>query len=336
MSRQSKKVTMQMIAEELGISRVSVSKALNDQFGVGEELKESIINKAREMGYSMPKRADTGKAISDLGLIISDRFFFENEQFYSKICFHLHRLCTQKKISLHLYVIHRKEDTEHTLVNFLDQHTFQGVFLGGEIDDRFFNVLNQFDIPVMAIDFYKLHMSADAIVIDNYYAGFVATSHLIEKGHTNIGFLGNPKSTSSVSDRFYGYLKALNQNDLEYRKEWHIAENYEAGMFTHKFTLPDPLPTSFVCHCDQAAYSLMLLLRGQEVHVPDQISIIAFDNTDISQKSDPQITTIDIGKQEIAEKALEHMLWRIEHPEAEIQKVEIHTRLIERQTVKAL
>jgi LacI family transcriptional regulator len=233
-------------------------------------------------------------------------------------------------------VIHRKEDTEQSLIKFLNQHAFQGIFLGGEIDERFFSVFAHCDIPVMAIDFYKLHMPADAIIIDNYYASFVATSYLIEKGHTKIGFLGNPKSTSSVSDRFYGYLKALNQNDLGYRKEWHIAENYEAGMFTHNFTLPDPLPTSFVCHCDQAAYSLMLLLRGQEIYVPDQVSIIAFDNTDISQKSDPQITTIDIGKQEIAERALEHMLWRIEHPEAEIRKVEIHTRLIERQTVKAL
>jgi LacI family transcriptional regulator len=80
----------------------------------------------------------------------------------------------------------------------------------------------------------------------------------------------------------------------------------------------------------------MLLLRGHGIAVPEQVSLIAFDNTDISQKSDPLITTIDIRKKEIAEKAFEHMLWRIEHPSAEIQRVEINTSLIERQTVRSI
>jgi LacI family transcriptional regulator len=332
----AKKITMQSIADELGISKVSVSKALNNQPGVSQKLKDTIFNKAKEVGYTRTRRRESYREVSQLGLLVSHRFFFENEQFYSKIYLFLHQACTRRKIGLYLHVINENEDIEQLFASFIRAHNFDGLFLTGDLDDAFLSMLSDQSFAVVAVDFYKANMPIDSVVIDNYYASLLATSYLIEKGHTEIGFLGNPKSTSSVSDRFYGYLKALNQNDIEYRKEWHIAENYEAGMFTHKFSLPSPLPTSFVCHCDSAAYQLMLILRGQRLNIPQEISLIAFDNTDTSHKSDPQITTIDIDKREIAHKALTQMIWRINNPLEDPQRVELNTHLIERQTVRSI
>jgi LacI family transcriptional regulator len=325
---------MQTIADELGISKVSVSKALNNQPGVSKKLKESIFQKARETGYDMKSRKEGEKKISRLGLLVSDRYYFENEQFYTKIHLFLLQECTRKKIGLYLHVLNHEKAVDEDLLPFLRENSFDGLCLTGWLDDKYLRVLVRQPLPMVAIDFYKVNMPIDSIVIDNYYASFLATNHLIENGHTQIGFLGNHKSTSSVSDRFYGYLKALDQNDLEYREEWHIAENYESGMFTHRFSLPDPLPTSFVCHCDSAAFQLMLLLQGQGIRVPKDVSLIAFDNTDSSIRSNPQITTINIDKKELAIKGLEQLLWRINNTLAEPQRVELNTHLIERQTVK--
>ena len=327
---------MQQIADTLGISKVSVSKALNNQPGVGPKLREAIYQKARELGYEKKSR-DTSKILVDqLGLLVSDRYYFENEQFYTKIHFFLLQECSRRKIGLYLHVLDHDKSPEEDLVPFLQDHSFQGLFVTGWMEDPYLDLLIHHPIPKVAIDFYRFTMAMDSVIIDNYYAGYLATSYLIEHGHRDIGFLGDQRSTSSVSDRFYGYLKALDQNELKYRTQWHIAENYEKGMFTHKFSVPQPLPTSFVCHCDSAAYQLMLLLRGQGVKVPGDVSLIAFDNTDSSQKSNPKITTIDIDKQHLAVKGLEQLLWRIEHPLAEPQRVELNTRLIERETVQTL
>ena len=72
-----------------------------------------------------------------------------------------------------------------------------------------------------------------------------------------------------------------------------------------EYSLPETLPTAFLCHCDMAAYQLMLKLQINGISIPDQISLVSFDNTDLSRNCKPQLTTIDINKREIAHKALQ-------------------------------
>lgn len=327
---------MQQIADDLGISKVSVSKALNDQPGVSAALRMRIRQKAREMGYDRKIRDQDRRRASRLGLLVSDRYYFENEQFYTKIHMFLLQECSRKKIGLYLHVLDHNKGAEEDLRSFLPEHHLDGLFLTGWMEEPYLRALEGYPLPKVAIDFYRINMPVDSIIIDNYYAGFLAASHLVDCGHRDIGFLGNQRSTSSVSDRFFGYLKALDQNGFEYRGDWHIAENFEHGMFTHRFSLPASLPTGYVCHCDSAAYQFMLLLRGRGARVPEDVSMIAFDNTDSSLRSNPQITTVDIDKQRLAVRSLELLLWRIAHPLAEPQRVELNTRLIERETVKRI
>ncbi len=295
-----KRVTMQDIANEFGVSKVSVSKALANQPGTSRDLRERIQRKAFEMGYRGTARRATALPTFRFSIVVSDRFFFENEQFYTKIYMHLLQACTRRTLDRHLHVVRDAPEGARALGEELEKTRYDGVFITGEIPEAHLARLLRARVPLVAVDFYREHLPVDTIVIDNFLAGFTATDHLIHRGHALIGFLGNHRSTSSVSDRFFGYLKALTLHDLAYRRGWHIAENYEAGVFTHRFTLPRVLPSAFVCHCDSAAYQLMLLLRGRGLRVPRDVSLVAFDNTDASRASNPRISTIDINKREVA------------------------------------
>ncbi len=330
------RVTMQDIADALGISKVSVSKALNDLPGTSRALKSRILKKAFELGYQGTATRSVRTPPYHLCIVVSERFHFDNEQFYSKVNMHLMQACTRKNISLHLHVVRRDEGTARMLLATMRPNAYDGVFVSGEIGEENLQAVLKLSVPVIAVDFYREGFPMDSIIIDNFYAGFMAANYLLRCGHVQIGFLGDHRSTSSVSDRFFGYLKALTLAGLELNRKWHIKENYEGNIFTHRFTLPDPLPTSFVCHCDSAAYSLMFMLKGKGILVPARVSLIAFDNTDVSRSSDPKITTIDIDKRALAEKALEQMLWRLTNHSAPFQRIELNTRLIERQTVKTL
>ena len=176
-----KKVTMQQIADRLGISKVSVSKALNNQPGGGRELRDEIYRIGRDLGYDRRSRVPEEERPQQLGLLVSDRCFFENEQFYTKIHFFLLQECTRRKIGLYLQVLDSTRGAKSDLSAFLGEHDFGGLFLTGWLDDRALRLLIADPTPKVVIDSYKVNMPVDAIVIDNYYASFMATSCLIER-----------------------------------------------------------------------------------------------------------------------------------------------------------
>jgi LacI family transcriptional regulator len=331
-----KRVTMQDIADQLAVSKVSVSKALSNQPGTSAALRERILKKAFEMGYRGKPRAVVQSPPFRFSIVVAERFFFENEQFYTRLYMHLLQNCTAQKLSLHLHVIHRTAESARAFGDAMEEGRYDGVFVCGEIDDLYLDRVARLRVPLLAMDFYRDRLPIDTIMVDNFIAGFTATMHLIEHGHSRIGFLGDHRSTSSISDRYFGYLKALTLSDVDFNRRWHIPANFEFNMFTRRFSLPDPLPTAFVCHCDSAACQLLLMLRGAGVRVPEDVSLVAFDNSECSRKSSPRLTTIDINKHELAERALEQMLWRLAHPAAKPQRIELTTRLMPRQSVKTL
>jgi len=331
----SKRVSMQTIADKLNISRVTVFKALNNQPGVSSELREKIIRLCYELGYD--KCTVNLKGSCNLAYIVPKRYFLENENFYSSIYYYLNKECQKEEIQLSLFIIDAHSEENCILPAQIQANQFSGLLIGGEMNLPFLNALAETKLPIVFIDFYISGFKSDCIIVDNYYMGYVATNYLINNGHKEIGFLGDPKQTTSISDRFFGYLKALMENDLEYNKDWHLVNNDKnTGLYHLDFDLPDKLPTAFICHCDMAAYFLIQKFAAYRIKVPDDVSVISFDNTQLSQDCNPPLTTIDISKKEFARKALLQMKTRLSEPDLPFQRGYIQTRLIERATVKKL
>lgn len=332
---QKRKVTLDTIANELGITKVTVSKALNNQPGVSEELKKRIIELSGNLGYVNRKEKTDVRPVVKLGILVPKRFFLDTDNFYTRIYYYMNRECALQNITLALYILNPEEELNVTypLALTQDQVELSGLFIAGEVSSEYLRALIALSLPIVAIDFYKSDLHLDYVVTDNYRSGTLVTTYLIEKGHKQIGFVGDPKFTSSVMDRYCGYIKALTQHELEWRKQWHIVNNDEHGKYHLDFDLPDPLPTAFVCHCDMAAYKLILKLQTAGIHVPNDVSLISFDNTELSQSIVPALTTMNIDKSQIAIMSLKRMLWRLQHPSEETQFFSVNATLIERDSV---
>ncbi|QJD87463.1 LacI family DNA-binding transcriptional regulator [Cohnella herbarum] len=334
---QSGKVTLDTIANILGVTKVSVSKALNNQPGVSDGLRKKILQTSNELGY-LHKNAKLTKSVSKLGIIVPKRFFLDTDNFYTKIYYYMNQECSQRDISLSIYLLDPEQEQSNSVPLSLaqDLSDLNGLFIAGEVSEAYVKLLTAYPFPVIAIDFYKSDIALNCIIPDNFQSGYAVTKYLVDRGHVDIGFVGNPHYTSSVMDRYCGYLKALNYYHLEWNKQWMLVNNDDNGSYVMDFELPNKLPTAFVCHCDMAAYKLLLKLQAEGISVPDQVSLISFDNTDLSQTIVPPLTSVDISKHEFAIEAVVRMLGCIKHPEAQPKNIYLQSKIIERESVKRL
>lgn len=322
------KVSMQDIADQLNITKVSVSKALNNKPGVSESLRSRILGLAEEMGYRSPRSAVTKKTFA---FLMQKRFFLETYKFYNVIFFHLNKLCANANCQLIPVVIEAEE------TNIQMPENADGIFLLGECPDSYLKSISMsmsLAAPIVAVDFYKNYLDVNYVLVDNFYLGYCATLYLIDKGHRDIGFVGNINQTSSINDRYFGYLKALQNTGLIYREKYVFA-NDDCSIYKLDVNLPDPLPTAFVCHCDMAAYFMMNSLKNINKSIPEDVSLISFDNTDLSLSTTPQLTSMDIDTKEIAETAFSVMEQILQGKES-YHRYYVSTRLIERDSVKAI
>lgn len=326
-----KRVTLQDIADYFEVTRVSVSKAINNQPGVSEELRRKILNFAFEAGYIKANGQNVTKTNS-FAFIIQHRFYMENDNFYSAIFNNLNTLCQSKGKRLQLFVVEH-EAIDNSILNQINRNSVDGIFIGGEICEKILHMLTNLGLPLVYIDFHNHRINNDSVLVDNFNISYIATNYLIDRGHTEIGFVGN--SLINVMDRYYGYRKALNAANLQFREEWLLSNyNEQTGYYTLDLVLPRKLPTAFVCHCDMSAYFLIHKLALTGLKVPDHISIISFDNTLLAETCSPPLTSVNISKKEFAVSAYSMMNSRILHPKNEAKQTLINTKIIERDSVK--
>jgi LacI family transcriptional regulator len=332
----NKRVSMQTIADYLNVSKVTIYKALNNQQYVSEELREKIIQTAEEMGYKKP--ANKSQVLNNrLAFVVPKRFFLESDSFYTTIFYYLNNACHKDGLALTLYVINSIDESNCIIPNVLSSNNCDGIFIAGEMTDNYIYSIGKLGLPILLIDFYKADLNYDCVIADNFFNGFTATNYLIEKGHTDIGFIGVPRQTASISDRYFGYQKALASHNLTFNPSWHLVNNNPiTGIYSLDTPLPDTLPTAFVCHCDRSAYFLIQRLNMENIKVPDDISIISFDNTDLAENSNPALTSIDISTTIIAEKSYAQLRYRIKNTTIPKQRIYIPCDIIERNSIKSL
>ncbi|MCL2461362.1 MAG: LacI family DNA-binding transcriptional regulator [Defluviitaleaceae bacterium] len=323
-----KKVSMNDIAEKLDISVVSVSKAINYQSGISEELRRRILDTAFEMGYSAPKKRSGGDMLK-FAYFIPQKYAFESELFYTQLFYYLNEICAQNNIVLSLFVIGAEDEKKTAVPPLMNSIRFDGIFIGGEVTAEYVNTLRQFGIPVVCIDFYTSGIDIDSVVVDNFYASFRATDCLIQNGHVKIGFLSHPDRTSSITDRFFGFQRALYQHGLHYNRDWLL--NVSDSM-----ALPDDMPTAFVCHNDTSALLFARILMKSGLNVPDDISLVSFDNLEIGAGGDISLTTVDLNRRTFAEKAFELMTARLQNQALPVQRLYVDTSIVTRASVKNL
>ncbi|WP_239614806.1 LacI family DNA-binding transcriptional regulator [Cohnella mopanensis] len=164
---QSGKVTLDTIANLLGITKVSVSKALNNQPGVSEVLRKKIIQTSNELWYLHKNAAKLAKSVSKLGIIVPKRFFLDTDNFYTKIYYFINQECSLRDISLSIYLLDPEQEQSSSVPLSLaqDLSDLNGLFIAGEVSEDYVRMLASYPFPVIAIDFYKSDIELDPFFI---------------------------------------------------------------------------------------------------------------------------------------------------------------------------
>ena len=256
------KVSMEEIARMFGVSKVTVSKALNDKAGVSDELRKEIKDKAKELGYRVNPAARGLKTNKNynVGVIIPSRYVGSDSSYYFGVYIKVVTKLTSLGYSSILEVIQPQDEKDLKLPEIYVDHKVDGLIVMGQLSNDYLELFEDADIPVIFFDFYLNDTQVDCVVTDNFYSGWNLTELLIKKGHKKIGFVGNVYSTSSIQDRFLGYCRGMLAHKLNLDKDLIISDRDDEGEFI-KLTLPVNMPTAFVCNNDQVAYDLIKLLQ---------------------------------------------------------------------------
>lgn len=342
MNDMGKSVRLTDIAERLGVSVVTVSKALSGKKGVSEELRMKIRIVADEMGYRPVHAIQEEKSKSyTVGVVSFERLFNETASFYWKMYQELTIQTIKQNCFMMLEVISIPDEEHLALPKLLDEERVDGIIMIGKPRREYLKMLYQnIKLPIVFLDFYDDELIVDSVVSEGYQGMYRMTEYLIQKGHEEIAFVGTLMYTESITDRYFGYCKALMEHGIKHRPEWILDDrNVEDGCMglPYKIALPtDNMPTAFACNNDVTAYALIRQLKEAGYRVPEDISVVGYDDYLFAELGDSRITTYAVDIEKMAQTALQVLLQRITNCAVGARVYEVNGRLIERKTVKKL
>lgn len=328
-----KNITMRDIAKELEKSTVTVSKALSDREGVSDELREIIKRKAQEMGYRYNSAAKSMKeGINyNIGILVSNKFF-EDNSFYSNLYRHIVLKLNDTNYFGILEILTEEQEISGEIPAIVENNKIDGLIIMGEIKTSYLERLKKTEIPYVLLDFYNESDDIEYIVSDNIFGCYMLTNYLIKKGHRDIAFVGDIHATSSIMDRFLGMYKSLLQYRIPFKEEWLLNDRDAKGKFVD-IKLPNSMPTAFVCNCDQVAYLLIQQLKQKGFRVPEDISVVGFDDYIYSTLSVPQLTTYRVDVEQMAANAVDSIIGKLKYPEFKIGRKVVCGKVIKRDSV---
>lgn len=333
-----KSVTMSDIANEIGVSTVTVSKALGDKEGVGDELREKIKQKANEMGYRF---SNSSKSVKDnltysISVVVAKHFIHDASAFYWVVYRYIVELLQKQSYYGILEVVSDNDEQLCEMPNSITDKKVDGIIVLGQFKQSYVNALISMNVPTVFLDFYSGKNDVEAVLADNFFGAYTITNYLINNGHKKIGFVGTIHSTSSIQDRYLGYYKSHIENRIRVNPAWILDDRNSDGVAFNEFNLPDEMPTAFVCNCDEAAYALINQLKELGYNVPEDISVVGYDNHIYSTISSPRITTIDVNSYRMSHEAVEIIIKKIRDSNYKCGRVLVTGKLIERDSVKKI
>lgn len=331
-----KKVTMKDLADEFGVSIVTISKALADKDGVSSELKENIKRRANEQGYTVDIRAKSMKTgiKYNIGIILPYYYTFKDSNFYFEVYKDIIEILDEKGYYATLHILTQEALDDLIIPRFCKDESVDGLILLGQVRDEYLYKITELKMPTVFADVNKELPNVVSVEFDNYLAGFELCRYLYKKGHKEIGFVGKINGSRSILDRYLGYQRYLIEKGNMNAEKYNIVDRGEDNEVMREYILPEQMPTAYICNCDITAFYFIRNLQSKGIRVPEDISVITFDNTIYSELSTPKISAFETNIYELANNAVENILKLVNKDEITNYKASIKGRLIERDTVK--
>ena len=306
----AKAVKLADIAEKVGVSTVTVSKALTGQKGVSEEMRRRITQLADEMGYvpAAKTKKSTARKSYNIGLLIEESYLDKYDSFYWQMYQQVATRAMEWGCFTLMEVVGRQMAGELELPKLIREQKVDGIIVLGKMTDDFLSYIRQnTTAPLVYMDFTDEELEADAVVSDSFYGAYQLANYLIGMGHRKIAYVGTLLATTSITDRYLGYTKSLMEHGIPIRSEWQINDrDLTSGYIDEEnlLQLPEEMPTAFMCNCDLTAGKLINKLTRMGYRVPEDISVVGYDDYIYPGICEVGITTYEVDLAEMARRAV--------------------------------
>jgi len=282
------------------VSVTTVSRALNGYYDVSQSTKENILKIAKELNY-VPNRSAQNlvkKQNNTLAIILSG---LEKDGGKDNIVYRMlsgmYTYAETVNYEVVLFTMSSAYQREKSYVQFCREHNIGGAVLNGiRTDDPYFEEIVNSDLPCVLIDILKNGKNISSITIDNVKAAEEAVNLLIKNNHKHIVMINGRKEAAVSIERYKGYVKALKNNNITIKEEYCVyADFLEDCAYEKTKELLNKYPeiTSFFCASDIMALGAMKAIKELNKKVPEDISVVGFDNIPLAAYSTPALTTVN-------------------------------------------
>ncbi|WP_274056638.1 substrate-binding domain-containing protein [Vibrio parahaemolyticus] len=332
--------TMKDIAKLAGVSTSTVSHVINKTRFVSEEISKRVNNAAKELNYYAPSALARSLKVNrtkTIGMLVTT----STNPFFGEVVKGVERSCYHKGYSLILCNTEGDNERMRQSINTLLQKRVDGLILMcSSLEGERIDVFERYpDIPVVVMDWGPMLFTSDKIQDNSLRGGYLAAKYLIDCGHTEIGCITGPLIKHQAQMRYEGYKRAMNEAGLEFNANWIIESDFECeGGYQafKKMAERGTLPSSIFVSNDMMAMGVINAANELGIKVPDDLSIIGYDDIHIAKFISPSLTTIHQPKYRLGQAAVETLVRRLDDKSNEAQVVQLEPTLVVRNSVKLL
>jgi LacI family transcriptional regulator len=324
------KVTIIEVAEKAGVSFGTVSRVINNDIHVKQETRKRVLDAMKKLGYVANRQARSlaGGKSNIIGVLVPDLGTGYIEEIIRGIDAEL----SLSNLDLILYTTHRTASKEANYVANLAKGMVDGLLLVlPRSPADYIGTLKHRNFPFVLIDHQGTGRNCPAVGATNWQGAYRATEYLIKLGHTRIGFITGWMDLGCAMDRLEGYLSALRTHhasdapELVYEGTFFQPDGYAGA--SALLDLPNP-PTAIFASNDIMALGAMDAVRSRGLRIPDDISIVGFDDIPQAAAVRPALTTVNQPLEKMGRVATQMLLDLLRQPDKEVSRIELPTELV--------
>lgn len=307
-------VSMSDIAELLGISCATVSRALNDSPKISEETKRRVLEAAKKTGYLEKFEAKRQQTVKKIGFIISKHYFGTNEPFYTKVLLGAEELANKENMRVNLFTIN-EQDTVDWLLMDLKEFKIDEVIVAAAISSKTIKRLITAGLKIVLVDFE--HGQLPTVEPDNLNGAYAAVRHLQSRGREKIAFISGEKDHPSMLQRYRGYRLAIEEAGGQYNEDLilqtsgycTVEEGYQQGLrLLRKGDFDAVLAGN-----DAMAVGVIRAFTEKGLQIPRDVSVVGFDDVEMGLYTSPPLTTVRIHKEKMGQIAASMLVhWQLD------------------------
>lgn len=329
------------VAEMLGVSTATVSLVLNNKPGVGEQKRQEIINKIRELGCDYLLK-DIPVAKGNIGFVVYKTIgkIVDESPFFNYILEGLNSSLSEYGYNLSFVYMNRNTSFEVQELQLRSSDCRGFLIFGVEMQREDLQVFIDTGLPFVVLDNSFQDSDVDSVAINNFQGISKAMQYAYDMGHREIGYMRCRERITSFLERYQAYKNCMKRLGLKVKDEYVWDVDYSEQAIreeTKKYLLESrEIPTIFIAENDFIACNAVRGIQDQGYKVPEDISVIGFDDRPICQMVIPSLTTVNVPKNAFGSAAAELLMEKMQNPREYSMKTEIGTKLIVRKSVSKL